>query len=128
MMRSPSQCPGTALSSTSEGRSLIMTMPGIRPRVSSRPWGRLFARPDRKHRVAQLASALDEQGLVDRFVAHPHHRIVWVLEAQPLGDLSRRPPFAQAPGHLGCQLRDVSFLGFGRRDRWWARSWARQAR
>ena len=35
MIRSPSQCPGTARSSTSAGRSLMFTIPGIRPRRSS---------------------------------------------------------------------------------------------
>ena len=39
MIRSPSQCPGTARSSTSAGRSLIITMSGICPRRSVRPWG-----------------------------------------------------------------------------------------
>ena len=37
--------------------------------------------------AAQLASALDEEGLVDRLVAHPHHRIVGKLEAQTHRDL-----------------------------------------
>lgn len=38
MMRSPSQCPGTARSATSGGRSLMRTMFGMRPY----PFGRCF--------------------------------------------------------------------------------------
>ena len=34
IMRSPSQCPGTARSSTSAGRSEIITISGILPRLS----------------------------------------------------------------------------------------------
>ncbi len=41
---------------------------------------------------AQLAPALHEECLVDRLVAHPHHRIVGELHPQAPGDLLRRPP------------------------------------
>jgi hypothetical protein len=61
---------------------------------------------------AKLTSALDEQGLVDGFVAHPHHRIVWVLEPQPPGDLLGRPPLDQPPGHLRGQLGMGQFGAF----------------
>jgi transposase len=54
--------------------------------------------------ATQLTSALDEQGLVDRLVAHPHHRIVGILEAQAPGDLLGRPPLLQPPGHLRRKL------------------------
>ena len=46
-------------------------------------------------------AALDEQRLIDRLVAHPHHRIVWELQPQPAGDLLGRPPLLQPLGHLG---------------------------
>jgi hypothetical protein len=45
--------------------------------------------------AAQLAPALDEQGFVDRFVTHAHHRIVWELDAQPASDLLGRPQLYQ---------------------------------
>ena len=48
-IRSPSQCPGTARSSTSPGRSAMLTMSGIRPRRSpSRRCGLRIARPVRR--------------------------------------------------------------------------------
>ena len=46
-----SQCPGTARSATSGGRSLIMTMPGMWPRPSTAPWERHCVRPDLSHRA-----------------------------------------------------------------------------
>ena len=52
---------------------------------------------------SQLAAALDEQRLVDRLVAHPHRRIVRVLEAQPPGDLLGRPPLLEPRLDLGTQ-------------------------
>jgi hypothetical protein len=56
--RSPSQCPGTARSSFSAGRSLIMTMSRIWPFVDlGLPWGRLVARPVRRQRHNSLRSA-----------------------------------------------------------------------
>ncbi len=39
--------------------------------------------------TAELTTALDEEGLVDRLVAHLHHRIVSEVQAQALGDLLR---------------------------------------
>jgi hypothetical protein len=42
--------------------------------------------------AAELASALDKEGLVDRLVAHPHHRIVRELLAQAHRYLFGRPP------------------------------------
>jgi len=50
--------------------------------------------------AAQLTTALDEERLVDRLVAHPHHRIVWELEAQAAGDLLGRPEPLQPGRHL----------------------------
>jgi hypothetical protein len=45
---------------------------------------------------AQLAPALDKEGLIDRLVAHPHHRIVWELDTQATSDLFGRPPLSVA--------------------------------
>ena len=89
-IRSPSQWPGTARSSTSAGRSEIMTMLGILPTWH---WPRGDVGLGRAQTAGQLptelASALDIERLVDRLVAHLHHRIVRVLEAQAPGDLLR---------------------------------------
>jgi hypothetical protein len=71
---------------------VIITIPGILPRVSIRDRGRRCARPVRRHRdnsASQQATALDEQRQVDRLVAHLHHRIVGELDAQLFGDLLR---------------------------------------
>ena len=47
MIRSPSQCPGTARSAASAGRSLIITMPGIWPAPLARPYAAACAAPAR---------------------------------------------------------------------------------
>ncbi len=94
MMRSPSQWPGTARSSASAGRSEIITMFGIFPLPRCLPLRATLCTPGPQAAVqlsSQLTPALDEQRLVDRLVAHPHRRIVRVLEAQPPGDLLGRP-------------------------------------
>ena len=62
VIRSPSQWPGTARSSTSAGRSLIMTMGslnrGLRP--SAADLGRRLARPDRSFAsMSRLSWPLD---------------------------------------------------------------------
>ena len=57
-IRSPSQCPGTARSAASAGRSLIITMPGIFPRRSpSLRRGLRSARPVRRHAASSRRSA-----------------------------------------------------------------------
>jgi hypothetical protein len=56
-MRSPSQCPGTARSSASAGRSLSIIMPGIRPRRSTVPRGRRWALPDLRQRASSRCSS-----------------------------------------------------------------------
>ena len=48
----------------------------------------------------ELAPALDKECLVDRLVAHPHHRIVGEVVAQAPGDLIGRPPLAEPPFDL----------------------------
>ena len=57
-IRSPSQCPGTARSPASAGRSLIITMPAIFPRRSPAVRrGLRSARPVRKHTASSRRSA-----------------------------------------------------------------------
>ena len=56
MMRSPSQWPGTARSSTSAGRSLSRTMPTSSPLPTVRRRGRRWARPVRRYRVSSFRS------------------------------------------------------------------------
>ena len=59
MMRSPSQCPGTARSSASAGRALIMMSEPTNslPRPRRRALGTRSARPVRKHAVSSRRSA-----------------------------------------------------------------------
>lgn len=97
MIRSPSQCPGTARSSASAGRSLMSTMPGICPRRSATPRDRLRPPGPQAARelAAQVAAALHVQALVDGLVAHPHRLVVRELQAQPASDLARRPPLLE---------------------------------
>ena len=56
---------------------------------------------------AQLAAALDEQRLVDRLVAHPHHRIVWELDPQA-------PAISSGDHHSSSH--SVTWLGQRRMD------------
>jgi hypothetical protein len=65
---------------------------------SARPRGRRLARPVRRQPVqpaAQLAAALHVGGLVDGFVAHPHHPIAWELASatgpRPAAATTMRP-------------------------------------
>ena len=70
-IRSPSQWPGTARSSTSAGRALIITMSVSRPRRSTLRRGRRTTRPLRRHAVNSRRSApaaLNEQRFVNRLV------------------------------------------------------------
>jgi hypothetical protein len=52
---------------------------------------------------AQLTTALDEQRLVDRFVAHVHARVLRELDPEPSRDLLWRPPRLQPRGDLIAQ-------------------------
>ena len=123
MIRSPSQCPGTALSSAWGGRRL-MVAPWIQllPLGSgfSGQWGAgdaagasgaqgLF----HPQLGAQAAGALDVQGLVDLLVTDAHALIIGVLEPQTGGDLPGTDPILQqvddplAQGRVGVQLADL---------------------
>ena len=92
MMRSPSQCPGTARSSASAGRSLIMmsgpanSLPRPRRRaLGERPPGAQAGR----QLAAQCPPPLDVQRLVNRLVRDPHRDRRDTRE--PMGDLLRAP-------------------------------------
>ena len=79
MIRSPSQCPGTARSAASAGRWLIITSSVMKPlpRSPTRARGTRSARPVRRHAVSsrrQRAAALHVQRLVDRLVRDTHAR------------------------------------------------------
>ena len=96
MIRSPSQCPGTARSAASAGRSLIMTSAvtkllaaaaGAGPRDAQRPAGAQA----RGQLAPQRAAALHVQRLVDRLVGDPHRLIIGEVDPQPAGDLLRAP-------------------------------------
>ena len=102
MIRSPSQWPGTARSSASAGRSLIITS-GVTcaqacassacPRHPQRPPGAQAG----DQLALERASALDVERLVDRLVADPHGLIIGEVDLQPLRDLlgaPRRDPAA----------------------------------
>ena len=108
-IRSPSQCPGTARSATSAGRSLIMTsgvtcdLPRPRhPRHPQRPAG-----PQARGQLApQRAAPLYVQRLVDGLVADAHRLIARKVEPQPSGNLLGAPRLAPPavlpaplPGH-----------------------------
>ena len=95
-MRSPSQCPGTARSSASAGRSLIMMSEAYKllaattaasPRRAQRPPGAQAGR----QLTAQCPPPLDVQRLVNRLVRDPHRFIVGILDPEPMGDLLRAP-------------------------------------
>ena len=100
-MRSPSQWPGTARSSTSAGRSLIMIsgLTNFLPRAS-RPRPRHAQRaPGAQARgqfAAQSAAALHVERLIDRFVRDPHRLIIGIVHAQAVRDLLRAPAWPNA--------------------------------
>ncbi len=64
--------------------------------------------------TAELTPALDIERLVDRLVAHLHHRIVRVLEAQAPGDLLGGPKLLKAFDDLGKERRAGGHLGWFR--------------
>ena len=134
MMRSPSQWPGTARSSTSAGRSLIMTMSGIWPRFVARGRG-TGVEP------ARCADSGPAPGAARRGPARTgtgrssrgDTRIIGSsgeLDPQPLRDLLRRPPLPSATAlDLGRQPRHTPASAIlGRRARSRARRCARHAR
>ena len=108
MIRSPSQWPGTARSSTSAGRS--RDHDHVRDAARRRcdlagPSLRATGAQTAGQFAAQLAAALHVQRLVDRLVRHPHLRIVGKLDAQPPGDLLRATTTARDPRPPAAQRR-----------------------
>src|SRR6266581_907924 len=91
-MRSPSQWPGTARSSASGGRWLIM-ISGLTRRAVPRPWysERAAGAQAGGQLAAQRPAALDIRRLVDRLVGDPHRPIIGEVDPQPVGDLLRAP-------------------------------------
>ena len=87
MSRSPSQWPGTARSSASAGRSLIITS-GVTCAHALLPGparGTRSARPVRRHDdqlTLQRTAAFDVERLVDRLVADPHGLIIGEIDAE----------------------------------------------
>ena len=97
-------------------------MSGIRPRRSSRPWGRRLRSPGAQTRGAAPGAA--HRGLARTATcrssrATPTSRIVGELGAQPPGDLLRRPQPLQIRDHPRDTAPGVaaSLVGFGRRAR-----------
>ena len=96
IIRSPSQCPGTARSSASGGRSLIMTSSvdvTLRTLLcaGSRNAQRSPRSKTRDEFTFQRAAALDVERLVDRLVGDPHRLVVGKVDRQPVRDLLRAP-------------------------------------
>ena len=96
MMRSPSQCPGTARSSTSGGRFLIRISgpTNALPRPRRRALGTRSACPVRRQAVSSRRSGpppLDIQRLVDSLVRDPHRDVIGILYPEAVGDLLRAP-------------------------------------
>ena len=80
----------------------------MRPRVSIRPWGRRWAASATqaaRQLTAELAPTLDEQRLVNRLVAHLHHRIIRELETQSRRDLLRTPQLLEPRRDLDYEPR-----------------------
>ena len=88
-MISPSQRPGPARSLAPAGRSAMFTIPGSRPPVTlaARAAVALSAAQASGQFTTQFTTALDEQPLIDGLVAHPHLRLVGVVQSQPFADL-----------------------------------------
>src|SRR3954470_18322085 len=91
MIRSPSQCPGTARSSASAGRWLIMTSLGdmaawALTRAGARDAQRTSGPQARDELALERAAALHVERLVDRLVRDPHPRIIGELQLESLGD------------------------------------------
>ena len=99
--RSPSQCPGTARSSTSAGRSEMCSVFGPTAAAVGQP--DTFGASDHPtgaqipgQLLAQRAARLHEQGAVDALVRHLHLRTRRVGQLQPAIDLLRRPSTGSA--------------------------------
>ena len=87
----PSQCPGTARSAASAGRSATLTMPATRPRRSVVRRVLRSARPVRRHvtssRRRPPTTALHVEAAVDCLVGDAHRLVVWVVDQQAVADL-----------------------------------------
>jgi hypothetical protein len=107
MMRSPSQCPWHGPILDLGGALGDHDPVGDLPTgLETAAWASLRP-PAAKAAVqlpAQLTTALNEQRLIDRLVAHLHHRIVRILGAQAVRDLLGRPPLFEPRGDLSCQF------------------------
>nr|KEP23651.1 hypothetical protein DA06_06330 [Georgenia sp. SUBG003] len=116
VIRSPSQCPGTARSAASAGRSEISTMSGDLTALGggpppAGPAGRPAGAQAGVQLLAQRTAPLDEDGLVDRLVADAHGPIVGEVRAQAPGDLLRAPAQAQLGLDVGAQPGVAGELG-----------------
>src|ERR1700758_4206055 len=88
--RSPSQCPGTARSSISAGRSRMETISRIRPcplsAVGVMALGATHPPRStqlRRQLLLQHAAGLDEEAAIDRFVRYLHVLVRWEILLQP---------------------------------------------
>ena len=145
-MRSPSQCPGTALSAISGGRWLIImafVMNGLAATSSSLPRKTKGASRTQTGRQlpAQRTASLNIQGLIDRLMADAHGRILGVIKPEPMRDLFGTPGYRPTPAltvngsapfpyHIGPT--ELEALGVGNacqqdapRHRCAARRWSR---
>src|SRR5215467_6392582 len=94
--RSPSQCPGTARSSTSAGRSRMGDHIDDMPLSTLRVVALGATHPPRSTQIRrqlllQHTAGLNEETAIDRFVRYLHVLVGWELLLQPAGDLFRRP-------------------------------------
>ena len=102
-IKSPSQCPGTARSATSAGRSLIMTLGSTKlcpRRRSAAPTGqaqRSAGAQTRGQLAPQRPAALDIEGLVDGLMGDPHRLIMGEVDHQAASDLLGAPRLGPAP-------------------------------
>lgn len=94
MIRSPSQCPGTAQSATSVGRRRIITSSVLKllpflacPRNTPCPTGA----QRRRQFVLETAAALNIERLADRLAWDSHGLIIGEVDLEPPSDLFRRP-------------------------------------
>ena len=126
MMRSPSQCPGTARSAASAGPladhhlgSDELLAASFRPgsRHSQGPTG-----PQAGGQLsAQRSAALDEESLVDGLVGYPHGLIIGEIDHEPVGRSargSRTLPQRRSAGGVragGRSKRTVGTINHGRR-------------
>ncbi len=132
VMRSPSQCPGTARSSTSTGRSRIETIPASRLR-RYRVCGVAYAGCDRSASIVpvrvRVRFGLEYRALIDRLVGHAHLGIVGELDRQSPADLFGTPFDLQMLLNIvaqsGITLQQWDFRSNARLS---ARAWATVAR